>query len=103
MPMRVAEPAKPRYPASDLFAIVNPDIRKPFDMSEALLRIVDDSRLLKFKPSFGRNLVTTWAHIHGKETQSWTILLNTRKRNESGLTNTTRLPSRHRGKPDAGD
>ncbi|KAK6220705.1 hypothetical protein LQW54_001896 [Pestalotiopsis sp. IQ-011] len=65
MPMRRAEPAKPRYPASDLLAIVNPDIRKPFDMSEALLRIVDDSRLLKFKPSFGRNLVTTWAHIHG--------------------------------------
>ncbi|KAF3002725.1 hypothetical protein E8E14_002749 [Neopestalotiopsis sp. 37M] len=61
----VAAPAPPRYPASDLLALVNPDIRKPFDMSEALLRIVDDSRLLKFKPSFGRNLVTAWAHILG--------------------------------------
>ncbi|ETS77223.1 hypothetical protein PFICI_11097 [Pestalotiopsis fici W106-1] len=65
VPMGVTAPVPPRYPASDLLALVNPDIRKPFDMSEALLRIVDGSRLLKFKPSFGRNLVTAWAHILG--------------------------------------
>lgn len=46
-------------------AIVDPDIRKPFNMMEVLIRIVDDSRLLNFKPSFGRNLITAWANILG--------------------------------------
>jgi acetyl-CoA carboxylase carboxyltransferase component len=55
----------PRYPAEDLYSLVNPDIRKPFDMKEVLLRIVDDSRLSIFKPSYGRNLCTAWASIMG--------------------------------------
>lgn len=59
-------PLPPRYPADDLLALVNPDIRKPFDMKEVLLRIVDDSRLSVFKPSFGKNLITAWAHVMGK-------------------------------------
>ncbi|OGE51477.1 hypothetical protein PENARI_c013G03228 [Penicillium arizonense] len=61
----IIEPTAPRYPAEDLLSIVNPDIRKPFDMSEVLLRIVDDSRLSVFKPKYGPNIITTWAHIMG--------------------------------------
>ena len=57
---------KPRYPIEDIFSIVDPDIRKPFDMKEVLLRIVDDSRLMMFKPEFGPNLITAWATIHGE-------------------------------------
>ena len=49
----------------DLLSIVNPDIKKSLDMLEVLLRIVDDSRLSVFKPKYGRNLITTWAHILG--------------------------------------
>ncbi|KIX04369.1 uncharacterized protein Z518_05237 [Rhinocladiella mackenziei CBS 650.93] len=63
VPPRV--PLAPRYPIEDIFALVNPDIRKPFDMKEVILRIVDDSRLATFKPSFGRNLLTAWADILG--------------------------------------
>ncbi|KAH7081945.1 carboxyl transferase [Paraphoma chrysanthemicola] len=63
----VSEPLAPRYPAEDLLALVNPDIRKTFDMTEVLLRIVDDSRLSLFKPSYGKNLVTTWATIQGHQ------------------------------------
>ncbi|GES66754.1 carboxyl transferase domain-domain-containing protein [Aspergillus terreus] len=59
------EPAAPRYPVDDLLALVNPDIRKPFDMREVLLRIVDDSRLSLFKPKYGTNMITGWAHILG--------------------------------------
>lgn len=58
-------PLPPRYPASDLFSLVNTDIRKPFDMVEVLLRIVDDSRLSMIKPVYGRNLITAWARISG--------------------------------------
>jgi acetyl-CoA carboxylase carboxyltransferase component len=62
------DPPAPRYPAEDLLSLVNPDIRKPFDMSEVLLRIVDDSRLSVFKPKYGPNIITAWARIMGKTT-----------------------------------
>lgn len=58
-------PTEPRYPVEDLLSLVNPDIRKPFDMLEVLLRIVDDSRLSVFKPKYGTNMITAWAHIQG--------------------------------------
>lgn len=61
------EPAAPRYPAEDLLSLVNPDIRKPFDMNEVLLRLVDDSRLSTFKPKYGPNIITAWAHIMGTQ------------------------------------
>lgn len=56
----------PRYPIEDLLSLVNPDIRKPFDMREVLLRIVDDSRLLQFKPKYGPSIITARAHILGE-------------------------------------
>ncbi|KAK5062665.1 hypothetical protein LTR84_004738 [Exophiala bonariae] len=62
------EPLSPRYPAEDLLALVNPDIRKPFDMAEIVLRLVDGSRLSTFKPNYGKNLLTCWAEIHGHAT-----------------------------------
>ncbi|KAH7072482.1 carboxyl transferase [Paraphoma chrysanthemicola] len=55
----------PRYSIDDIFSFIDPDIRKAFDMREVLIRIVDDSRLLNFKPEFGRNLITAWASIFG--------------------------------------
>ncbi|KAL4767859.1 carboxyl transferase domain-containing protein [Aspergillus nidulans var. acristatus] len=66
VPLRsLLSPVEPRYPAQDLLSIVNPDIRKPFDMLEVLLRIVDDSRLSVFKPKYGTNMINAWAHILG--------------------------------------
>lgn len=62
---RLIAPVAPRYPVEDLLSIVNPDIRKPFDMQEVLLRIVDDSCLALFKPKYGPNMITAWAHILG--------------------------------------
>ncbi|KAH7385810.1 carboxyl transferase [Pyrenochaeta sp. MPI-SDFR-AT-0127] len=55
----------PRYPAEDMISFIDPDIRKPFNMMEVLIRIVDDSRILEFKPEYGRNLITAWASIFG--------------------------------------
>lgn len=62
------QPLAPRYPVEDLLSLVNPDIRKPFDMNEVLLRLVDDSRLSVFKPKYGPNIITAWAHVMGKST-----------------------------------
>ncbi|KAJ4524879.1 hypothetical protein HRR83_000517 [Exophiala dermatitidis] len=65
LPRQISPPLSPRYPAEEILSLVNPDIRKPFDMREVLLRIVDDSRLLFFKPEYGRNLLTAFTRIQG--------------------------------------
>lgn len=59
-------PLPPRYSSTELLSIVDPDIRVALNMREVIIRVVDDSRWLDFKPSFGRNLITAWADIHGK-------------------------------------
>ncbi|KAK5738941.1 hypothetical protein LTR17_005667 [Elasticomyces elasticus] len=59
------DPLPPRYPAEDLLYLVDPDIRKPFDMKEVILRLVDDSRFSAFKPGFGTNLMAGFAQIFG--------------------------------------
>ena len=61
----VSSPSPPRYSAEDLLYLVDPDIRKPFDMGEVVLRLVDDSRISSFKPGFGSNLMTAFAQIYG--------------------------------------
>lgn len=68
---RLHKPLAPRYPIEDLLSLVNPDIRKPFDMSEVVLRLVDDSRAAHFKPTYGKNLLTCWADIHGMTPLRW--------------------------------
>lgn len=66
---RLTPALQPRYSAEDMLSLVNPDIRKPFDMKEVVLRIVDDSRMSIFKQQYGSNLLTTWASIMGKCSQ----------------------------------
>ncbi|MEN2992001.1 MAG: carboxyl transferase domain-containing protein [Bacteroidia bacterium] len=58
-------PKPPRYSAEDLLKIIPADPRYPFDIRELITRIVDDSRFLEFKPSWGSTLVTGWAEIYG--------------------------------------
>ena len=55
----------PLHPADDLLGIVSADLRTPFPVRQALARILDASELVEFKPRYGANLVTGWAHLHG--------------------------------------
>lgn len=71
---RMLAPLSPRYPIEDILSLVNPDIRKPFDMKEVVLRLVDDSRLLMFKPLYGSSMLTAEAHILGTFLQSVSTL-----------------------------
>jgi 3-methylcrotonyl-CoA carboxylase beta subunit len=67
-PARTAERAEavpPRFPASDLGALVPVDTRHPIDVHEIIARLVDDSRFDEFKPLFGATLVTGFARIEG--------------------------------------
>ncbi|WQF87366.1 Putative acetyl-coenzyme A carboxyltransferase, ClpP/crotonase-like domain superfamily [Colletotrichum destructivum] len=61
-------PAPPLYPIDDILSLVNTDIRKPFNMREVLLRLVDDSRISIFKPGYGSSMLTAWADILGFRT-----------------------------------
>jgi len=61
----IAEPVPPRYPAEELYGIINADIRKPYDVREVIARIVDDSALDEFKARYGTTLVAGFARLWG--------------------------------------
>ncbi|RUS25464.1 acetyl/propionyl-CoA carboxylase, partial [Jimgerdemannia flammicorona] len=56
---------EPIYNRDELLGIVSANIRLPFDATEVVIRIVDGSRFMPFKPLYGANLVCGWAHVHG--------------------------------------
>ena len=63
--LEVAEALPPRYPADELYGVINADIRKPYDAREVIARIVDDSAMDEFKARYGTTLVTGFARIWG--------------------------------------
>ena len=56
---------EPEYPAEDLYGIVSPDFRFPYDVREVIARIVDGSEFQEFKALYGPTLVCGFAHIYG--------------------------------------
>jgi len=56
----------PRYEASELYGIVNADLRHLFDVREVIARVVDDSDFDEFKALFGITLVCGFAHLYGQ-------------------------------------
>ena len=57
--------APPRYDAEELLGLVPLDYRKPYDVREAIARIVDGSDFLDFKPEYGPHTVCGHASIEG--------------------------------------
>jgi len=66
-PARHAQPpAKPpRFDAEELLGLMPAHHREPVDMREVILRLVDDSDFLEFKPLFGAATVCAQARIGG--------------------------------------
>jgi 3-methylcrotonyl-CoA carboxylase beta subunit len=64
-PWETIAPEPPRHDPRDLYGIVPGDTRQPYDVREAIARIVDGSRFLEFKAEYGSTLVTGFAHLHG--------------------------------------
>jgi acetyl-CoA carboxylase carboxyltransferase component len=65
LPSDMAAPEEPRYDPSDIYGIVNSDIRQPYDVREIIARLVDGSRFDEFKERYGTTLVTGFARLHG--------------------------------------
>lgn len=62
------EPASdPRYPAEELYGVVETDNRKPYDAMEIIARLVDNSEFDAFKPLYGSTLVTGFASLYGRK------------------------------------
>ncbi|MEU9840606.1 carboxyl transferase domain-containing protein [Actinomadura sp. NPDC048032] len=64
-PWEIAPPEEPAADPSELYGIVPPDSRTPYDVREVIARIVDGSRFQEFKKEYGATLVTGFARIHG--------------------------------------
>ena len=65
MPLALRAPAEPLRPADELYGVVPQDTRRPFDIREVILRLVDGSEFHEFKARYGKTLVTGFAHLHG--------------------------------------
>ena len=55
----------PVHDPEELLGVVPDDPKTPFDIREVISRIVDGSVFDEFKPLYGPNLVTGWAHLNG--------------------------------------
>jgi len=60
-----APPEDPLYPAEDLYGLLPPSTRQPYDVRELIARIVDGSRFHEFKARYGETLVTGFARLEG--------------------------------------
>ena len=64
-PWPILESREPCYDPAELYGIIPSDLRRQFDVREAIARIVDASEFDEFKASYGTTLVTGFAHIMG--------------------------------------
>jgi acetyl-CoA carboxylase carboxyltransferase component len=65
VPADMAAPEAPAYDPTEIYGIVNWDVRKPYDVREVVGRLVDGSRFDEFKERYGATIVTGFARIHG--------------------------------------
>ncbi|MEW6581464.1 MAG: carboxyl transferase domain-containing protein [Actinomycetota bacterium] len=65
MDLAVHEPVPPRHDPADIYGVVPPDTRTPYDVREVIARIVDGSELDEFKRLYGETLVCGFARIGG--------------------------------------
>jgi acetyl-CoA carboxylase carboxyltransferase component len=65
LPADMVAPEDPAYDASDLYGIVNLDLRKSYDVREVIARLVDGSRFDEFKERYATTIVCGFARLHG--------------------------------------
>jgi len=61
----VTTPELPKYDPSELYGVVNADVRRQYDVREVIARLVDGSRFDEFKRLYAPTLVTGFARIDG--------------------------------------
>jgi 3-methylcrotonyl-CoA carboxylase beta subunit len=61
----LAEPRPPLLPPEELYGVIPPDVRAPYDVHEVIARLVDASEFDEFKALYGPSLVCGFARIWG--------------------------------------
>jgi 3-methylcrotonyl-CoA carboxylase beta subunit len=59
------EPEEPLFDPAELYGVIPRDLRKPYDVREVIMRIVDGSKFHEFKERYATTLVTGFARIYG--------------------------------------
>lgn len=62
---RVAEPAEPRLPASDLYHLLPMNQKEAYIFDEILARVVDGSEHMEFRPDYGPEIYTGLVKMDG--------------------------------------
>jgi len=62
---RVATPAEPKYPATELNSILPVNPKAGYDFDNVLARLVDNSEHLEFRPGFGPEVYTGLVKVDG--------------------------------------
>lgn len=62
---RVAAPADPKYPATDLNLILPANQKRPYDAIQFLARLTDNSEFMEYRPDYGPEVFTGMAKIDG--------------------------------------
>jgi 3-methylcrotonyl-CoA carboxylase beta subunit len=57
--------APPAFDPAEIYGLIPPDIRKPYEVRELIARLVDASEFDEFKKLYGATLVTGFARIEG--------------------------------------
>jgi acetyl-CoA carboxylase carboxyltransferase component len=59
------EPEDPLFDPKELYGVIPKDVRKPYDVREVIMRIVDGSKFHEFKERYATTLVTGFARVFG--------------------------------------
>ena len=60
------QPARePLYPLEDIYGVIPPDLKTPFDVREVIARVVDGSEFDEFKAQYGTTLICGFGHLYG--------------------------------------
>ena len=63
--INIKPPKEPLYDLEDIYGVIPPDLKTPFDVRDVIAHIVDGSEFDEFKKRYGTTLVTGFAHIYG--------------------------------------
>jgi 3-methylcrotonyl-CoA carboxylase beta subunit len=64
-PWQTSAPVPPTRPQQDLYDIVPPDSRTPYDVRDVIGCLADGGQFQEFKAEYGTTLVTAFTRIHG--------------------------------------
>ena len=65
LPVNHQQPVAPAFDSDELYGIIPTDVRKPYDVREIIIRLVDNSEFDEFKQRYGTTLICGFSRIFG--------------------------------------